>query len=94
MFIFKLLILFFLVALAVGLLRIYRFIHTISDQAKQIRDSAEKRSKRQNGNHRTYGDDETVVDQRDPDDANRKIISKEDGEYVDFTEENGNAEQK
>lgn len=35
----------------------------------------------------TYGDEERVVDQRDPQQANRIIFTEEDGEYVDFVEE-------
>jgi hypothetical protein len=34
-----------------------------------------------------YGDDEMVIDQRDPDEANRKIFTEKDGEYVDYKEE-------
>lgn len=33
----------------------------------------------------TEGD--VVIDQRDPNKANRKIIPKDEGEYIDFTEE-------
>lgn len=30
--------------------------------------------------------DENIIDRRNPDTANRKIIPKDEGEYVDFTE--------
>lgn len=36
---------------------------------------------------RTYGNQEGVVDQRNPNKANRKIIPRDEGEYVDFKEE-------
>jgi hypothetical protein len=94
MFIFKIILILFFAALAIGLHEIYKFIRAVSNQAKQMNKSAGNNSNRQSSNHRTYGDHETVVDSRDPEDANRKIISKEDGEYVDFTEDNGSSEQK
>lgn len=31
--------------------------------------------------------EETIIDQRSPEEANRKIFSENDGEYIDFTEE-------
>jgi hypothetical protein len=31
-----------------------------------------------------------VIDQRDPDEANRKIFTEKDGEYVDYKEEKEN----
>ena len=48
----------------------------------------------QNGNkegqHRkssSYSDDEKVIDTRNPEDAKKKIFTKDEGEYVDYTEE-------
>ena len=35
----------------------------------------------------SYGDDEKVIDTRNPEDANKKIFTKDEGEYVDYTEE-------
>lgn len=32
-------------------------------------------------------DGETIIDQRDPETANRKIFERGEGEYVDFKEE-------
>ena len=41
----------------------------------------------QGQNNQDYTDDEVIIDQRSPEQANRKIYSENDGEYVDFTEE-------
>ena len=51
--------------------------------------SAEKaRAERRTRQAANGGDKEIIVDTRDPHIANRKIISDDEGEYVDFVEEN------
>ncbi|MCI1282690.1 MAG: DUF4834 family protein [Prevotella sp.] len=59
---------------------------------KRIHDTAKEFHKQMNGQqrqpqNRTYGEQEGVVDPRDPDKANQKIIPKDEGEYVDYEEE-------
>lgn len=56
--------------------------------------SVQKEMKRQMGNPdsmsggaRTYGNQEGVVDHRNPEKAKQKIFKDDEGEYVDFTEE-------
>lgn len=48
-------------------------------QSQQKRQSTQKRTTR-------TADGVTIVDQRDPDKANKKIFAHDEGEYVDFTE--------
>ena len=38
-------------------------------------------------NRRHQSDHESVIDRRSPEEANQKIFSKDEGEYVDYTEE-------
>ena len=38
-------------------------------------------------NRRRRSDHESVIDRRSPEEANQKIFSKDEGEYVDYTEE-------
>ncbi|HEY9543751.1 DUF4834 family protein [Prevotella sp.] len=38
-------------------------------------------------NRRSYPDGESVIDQRSPQEAKQKIFKKDEGEYVDYTEE-------
>ncbi|MBQ6210892.1 MAG: DUF4834 domain-containing protein [Prevotella sp.] len=52
-------------------------------KARQIVNRFKKQATSQQ--HRTEGN--VVIDQRDPQKANRKIIPKDEGEYIDFTEE-------
>lgn len=47
-----------------------------------------QQSSRNNSNARQDGQPEIIVDPRDPNKANRQIISDDEGEYVDFVEEN------
>lgn len=48
-------------------------------QSQQKRQSTQKRTTK-------TADGVTIVDQRDPDKANKKIFAHDEGEYVDFTE--------
>lgn len=65
--------------------RVYKQIHHAARQFKsQMDGTAQQQQSRRNG---TYGDQETVVDNRDPEVANQKIFTEDEGEYVDFKEE-------
>ena len=46
-----------------------------------------RNGRQQSQNRQTNADNETIIDQRSPEEANRKIISDSEGEYIDFTEE-------
>lgn len=64
--------------------RIYRSFHNIK------RKFAPGFGKTESGKRRSGGqasNDEVIIDSRTPDEANRKIFSKSEGEYVDFEEE-------
>lgn len=63
--------------------RIYRSLHNIKRKFNSA--SGRNGSSRQQYGGRT-DDDEVIIDRRTPDEANRKIFSKNEGEYVDFEE--------
>lgn len=64
--------------------RIYRSLHNI--KRKFTSGTGQRQAKQQwNGGQTT--DDEVIIDRRSPDEANRKIFSKGEGEYVDYEEE-------
>lgn len=66
--------------------RIYRSFHNVSKQFRDFRGRA--RESRAYSNGRGTGREENIiVDRRTPDEANRKIFAKNEGEYVDFEEE-------
>lgn len=80
----KFILIFFLVALLLGFGVMYRIANFLFGVSKHMGDTTRKRSK---SSHVSYGDKETVVDHRTPENAGRKIIKEDDGEYIDFTEE-------
>lgn len=61
--------------------KIYRTFHSVKKQFKGFR-GQDRQQYRQ-----TSGDDEIIIDRRTPDEMNRKIFSKNEGEYVDYEEE-------
>lgn len=75
----------FLVVCMVGLF-FYSSFRSISDRLKG--GNGRTNSGRQgNGTYRRASDDEVIIDRRTPGEANRKIFSEGEGEYVDFEEE-------
>ena len=64
--------------------RIYRSFHNI--KRKFTSGNGQRQTKQQWSGGQTT-DDEVIIDRRSPDEANRKIFSKSEGEYVDFEEE-------
>lgn len=66
--------------------RIYRSLHNVSKQFRSFQGNAKGNGTYGNG-RRTDSREDTIVDRRTPDEANRKIFSKSEGEYVDFEEE-------
>ena len=86
MFIFKFILLlfialfFFVVFFAFRILKIFRNgMNQFNNQSGTPQGRQRKRN--------SYGDDEKVIDTRNPEDANKKIFTKDEGEYVDYTEE-------
>lgn len=74
--------------------KIYRTFHSVKKQFKGFRgqDNGNGQDRQQYGQgwqqyRQTSGDDEIIIDQRTPDEMNRKIFSKNEGEYVDYEEE-------
>lgn len=80
---------FILVIFIIGLVAVcwiaYKFFKSVSDATKGVnRRNAQRQTRMQSG---TYGNQEGVVDQRNPEQVARKIIPSDEGEYVDFEEE-------
>ena len=70
------------------LLMAFRFISTFRDIINKFnRRSRDFRRQQWGQRRRTYGDDERVIDTRDPEEAGKKIFKKDEGEYVDYEEE-------
>lgn len=81
--------------------KIYRTFHSVKKQFKGFRgqDNGNGQDRQQYGQGRqqyrqgrqqyrqTSDDDEIIIDRRTPDEMNRKIFSKNEGEYVDYEEE-------
>ncbi len=69
--------------------RIYRSFHNIKRKFtsgfKHAQETAD--SGRRHDSRRAWTGDEVIIDRRSPDEAKRKIFSKNEGEYVDFEEE-------
>uniref|UniRef100_A0AB33J967 DUF4834 family protein n=1 Tax=Prevotella sp. GTC17260 TaxID=3236796 RepID=A0AB33J967_9BACT len=71
----------------------YSFFRRLRDSARKMQDQVNGRyagrASASSSTRRTYSDKEgeTVVDQRTSAEANQKIFSKDEGEYVDFKEE-------
>lgn len=81
----QILFLFFLACFIAALYIGYSFYKRIHQTTKTFREQMGQRQGRQQDH--TYGDQEGVVDRREPRKASQKIIPKDEGEYVDFEEE-------
>lgn len=71
----------FLFALSLG----WSFLKRVNEVKKQM--NRQNKDFQHQQQSRTYGNQEGVVDQRNPEKANQKIFPKDEGEYVDYTEE-------
>jgi len=83
---FNFIILVILVIFGIGVLFayfIYRQIHRAANTFKDQMNGAKQQRAHQN---RTYGNEETIIDQRSQKEAGQKIFRKDEGEYVDFQE--------
>lgn len=84
------LVLFFLVAIFVGIcLTAWRVYSSFRNLSERLRGGSHQQNGADRGS-RSYGrtpDDEVIIDRRTPDEANRKIFTEGEGEYVDYVEE-------
>ena len=70
------------------LLMAFRFISTFRENINKFNRRPGDFGRQQWAQRRrTYGDDERVIDTRDPEEAGKKIFKKDEGEYVDYEEE-------
>lgn len=67
--------------------KIYRTFHSVKKQFKGFRGQDNGNGQVRQQYRQTSGDDEIIIDRRTPDEMNRKIFSKNEGEYVDYEEE-------
>lgn len=67
--------------------KIYRTFHSVKKQFKGFRGQDNGNGQDRQQYRHTSGDDEIIIDRRTPDEMNRKIFSKNEGEYVDYEEE-------
>lgn len=76
------------VVLAIGwfALRIWLTVRRVKKQFDDVNHGAQQHEK-PSGRTTTSPSGERITDTRDPDKANRKIISDDEGEYIDFTED-------
>jgi len=74
------------IAVVIGVIA-YRIANGINNVRQQFRNMGQQQRARRNyertGN---YGDREVIIDRRTPDEAHRKIIPDDEGEYVEFEE--------
>ena len=67
--------------------KIYRTFHSVKKQFKGFRGQDNGNGQDRQQYRQTSGEDEIIIDRRTPDEMNRKIFSKNEGEYVDYEEE-------
>ena len=93
-FLFLIFVFAFVLVLVIGLVA-YRKLHGMAqhlrDQMGGFSSSQGSNQSRHASSHRQQNrecsaDDEVIVDERSPEEANRKIFPKDEGEYVDFKE--------
>ena len=63
--------------------RLYNQIHRAADNFRRQMNKQQHRSSHTHGEAR---DEETIIDRRTQQEANKKIFSKDEGEYVDYQE--------
>lgn len=66
-----------------GLVAIAIFLLSVWQQVK----NGYRRFREQGSQQQQHVDGNVVIDRRSPEDASKKIIPKDEGEYVDFSEE-------
>lgn len=86
---FAFLLIIFLTAVLVVVALILHVIYKVRNHTKNFfRQADDAMNSQRNTTQRTSTtpDGETIIDQRDPETANRKIFDKDEGEYVKFKE--------
>lgn len=81
----KFLLIIFIIGFVAAIYIAVKFFKSVSNATKQFRDTAGRRQRHMQSG--TYGNQEGVVDHRNPTQAGHKIIPGDEGEYVDFEEE-------
>jgi hypothetical protein len=78
----------FLIGIIAVIFFVLRIVLTVRKAHEHFRQSTTKTGgRRPTGTTTTGPDGERITDTRDPEKARRKIISDDEGEYVDFVEE-------
>lgn len=83
----------FLILLAVFIVvgivayKIYRTVHSVKKQFNNFKNKDNDKTTERQQYSRTSTEEEIIIDRRTPDEMNRKIFSKSEGEYVDYEEE-------
>lgn len=80
-------VLYYIIKVGLRFYSIYRKVH---EATKQFRDFSQQGMQHDNGSQRmrhTTSSGDIIEDRRTEDEINRKIFTKEEGEYVDFEEE-------
>ena len=83
MFILKILFILFIAFIVIVVAGIWRLFSSVNNARKQFQDMGQRRSSDYQGRN-ANNEDEVIVDQRTPEEANRKIIPDNEGEYVDY----------
>ena len=83
MFILKFILILFIAFIVMVVAGVWRIFSSINNARKQFQDMGQRRSSGYQSRN-TNREDEVVVDQRSPEEANRKIIPDNEGEYVDY----------
>ncbi len=87
----KLLLLFVVMALAIGGYVIYRLFNTLRQTVGQFGRQGNNRSKSNSAHTQqrttTTSDGDVIIDSRIPEQSQQKIFKQGEGEYVDFKEE-------
>lgn len=83
------LFLIFLAGIFFVVMVVYRIYRSINEVRRQFRNFGQGGSNDAGGRYtdRRQDTEETIIDHRDEDKANRRIFSDNEGEYVDFEEE-------
>ena len=76
-----------LVMLLMAVVFFWNIIKTFFHLFRQVKREEAAQNTYRGQNRRRRSDHESVIDRRSPEEANQKIFSKDEGEYVDYTEE-------
>ena len=83
MFILKFLLILFIAFIVMVVAGIWRLFSSVNRAHKQFQEMGQRRTSEYRSRN-ANNEDEVIVDQRSPEEANRKIIPDNEGEYVDY----------